>query len=131
MGGRKRFRVPKMKPSSHDAPLWQEAQYQGRQGWVDGPRCYAASGKLLWNNGEIKVNPAFRFAVLQGAELRAVGDPKSQEANGVSVTPASINLRLRFHVGQICNFFGRQGPAGRLGMDTGSDADAYGQLLLR
>ena len=47
------------------------------------------------------------------------------------MTPASINLRLRFHVGQICNFFGRQGPAGRLGMDTGSDADAYGQLLLR
>ena len=61
------------------------------------------------------VNPAFRFAVLQGAELRAVGDPKSQEANGVSVTPASINLPLQW----------------RLGMDKGSDADAYGQLLLR
>ena len=44
MGGQKRFRVPKKKPGAHDAPLWQEAQFQGWQGWIDGPRCCTASG---------------------------------------------------------------------------------------
>ena len=46
------------------------------------------------------------------------------------MTHASINLPLWFHVVQICDFFGRQGPAGRLGMDKGGDAGTSKQLLL-
>ena len=131
MGEQKRFRVPKKKPRDHDAPLWQGAHHQGRQGWIDGPRSHTASGKLLWDDDVIKVNPAFRFAALQGAEIRAVGDPESSEANGASVTHAPINLPLWVRVVQICNFFGSQGPAGRFGINKGGDADAYNRRLLR
>ena len=58
--------------------------------WLDGPRRYNENGELQVGDEPVVANPAFRFGVQRGEELRAVGYLKRSSTNGATFVPSPI-----------------------------------------
>ena len=60
--------------------------------WLGDPRRYNENGELQVGEEPVVANPAFRFGVQRGEELRAVGYLKRSSTNGATFVPTPINL---------------------------------------
>ena len=73
--------------------------------WLDGPRRYNENGELQVGDEPVVANPAFRFGVQRGEELRAVGYLKRSSTNGATFVPTPINLPSWADAARACSLF--------------------------
>ena len=66
-------------PNEHQ--LRPEALEQVGKHWLDSPHRYTGECELLVGGRPVVANPASRFGVKRGEELRAAGDPKRSSTN--------------------------------------------------
>ena len=96
--------------------------------WLDDPHCYNENGERLVGDEPLVANPAFRFGVQQGEELRAFEHLKRSSTNDAAFLATPINLPSWGHIAHMCSVFHLKGDRRPLAMAKADHADAYKQL---
>ena len=123
-----RFKARATRPPPHAAHMWTEALEQAQAGWMDSPRILNSSGRF-GDAPSFPINNAFRFAVVQGAKIRACDDLRASETNRSCKAIAPISLPSWEHVAQISNDLLKSGRG--LAFGKADESDAYKKLPLK